>query len=603
MDGVCLSQQGCIPEVWVQLANLVFIAALGLYSWWRRSVPGAKPLALACLFGFLWMAGVLGQVMAEDAATKIAWYKFQAVWQIPGATATTWFSLEFAGYGHRLTRRSLALFAVPPLFALLMIVTQDVHQLWWRGFTIEDAVRPVYGIGTVLLVGYGWTLVVVNVIVLVRLFLRSDQHRWPVVLIIGGQLACRVLFVTYLVNLDLLVTPYLLIIAIMVPITAYAIALFGFHIFDPLPRARRTAVEQMQEGMLVFDQEWQLLSVNPAAEKILGRPAAELRGKTWRQILSHQIAAPQSLTPSINAAEPNNSRPDAPDQADVPAEIVLGEDEDSRCYEIDLSPLKDQHERVVGRLLLLHDITARRRVEVQRIREQQMLAVIGERERLARELHDDLGQVFAFVSAQGQTARLLLARGQVDAADAHMARLVEVAHEADSDIRESIVSLRARLAQQGISSALSAYLDSYQQRHGIHIEMNGSPDLAACTMDPLVEVQLLRIIQEALTNVRKHAGAHCVSIDVSLQNGQARVSLQDDGCGFDASRARSDSAGRLGLRIMQERAEEVGGNLELCSLPGQGTKVTVTVPLAPGGSPRLTTVRRCQEDDHACIVG
>ncbi|MEZ4556041.1 MAG: ATP-binding protein [Caldilineaceae bacterium] len=76
--------------------------------------------------------------------------------------------------------------------------------------------------------------------------------------------------------------------------------------------------------------------------------------------------------------------------------------------------------------------------------------------------------------------------------------------------------------------------------------MNGVPDLASCTMDPLVEVQLLRIIQEALTNVRKHAGAHSVSIDVTLQNGQARVSLQDDGCGFDPVTTLHGSAGRLG---------------------------------------------------------
>ena len=598
MDGVCLSQQGCLSEVWSLLASLAFIAALGFYSWWRRSVPGAKPLAIACLFGFLWMAGVLGQVMADDVATKIAWYKFQVVWQIPGATATTWFSLEFAGYGRWLTRRNLALLVIPPLFALLMIVTHDYHQLWWRGFTAGDAISPVYGLGAGLLMAYGWTLVVVNIVVLMRLFLRSYQHRWPVVLILGGQLTCRVLFVTYLVNLDLLVTPYLLIVAIMVPITAYAIALFGFRIFDPLPRARRTAVEQMQEGMLVLDQEWQVLSVNPAAEKILGLPAVDLRGKTWRQIL-----APQILAAPISATEQTSPLPDAPDQADVPAEIVLGEDDDPRCYEIDLSPLKDQHERVVGWLLLLHDITARRRVEVQRIREQQMLAIIGERERLARELHDDLGQVFAFVSAQGQTARLLLARGQADAADAQLARLVQVAHEADSDIRESILSLRARLAQQGLSSALSTYLDSYQQRHGIHIEMNGVPDLASCTMDPLVEVQLLRIIQEALTNVRKHAGAHSVSIDVTLQNGQARVSLQDDGCGFDPATTLHGSAGRLGLRIMQERAEEVGGNLELCAQPGQGTKVTVTVPLAPTREPMSDNHSARQEDDHACLVG
>lgn len=591
MDRICLLRIGCISDVWLLLACLLLIAVLALYSWRRRNVPGAKPLAIACLFGFLWMVGVLGQVLAEEVSTKIAWYQFQAVWQVPGATATAWFCLEFAGYGRRLTRRSLLLLAIPPLVALLMIITNDYHHLWWRRFTVGDPLRPIFGVGAWLLVGYGWALVFANMVVLIRLFFRSHQHRWPVVLIIAGQLACRTLFAMYLVNLNLLVTPYILILAIMIPITMYGIALFGFGIFDPLPRARRTAIEQMQEGMVVFDPSWKLLSMNPAAEKILGRTAAQLRGKTWQQIVSLQTNLEQQDIPI--------PVPSLKTEAYGPAEIFLGHDADIHCYEVDYSPLKDQHESVVGYLILLRDSTARRRAQAQRLKEEQMLAVMAERERLARELHDNLGQVFAFVSAQGQTARLFLARGEADAADAHLARLIEVAHEADTDIRESILSLRARLAQRGFLSALASYLDIYQQCHGIRTHMNGPSDPIDCAMDPSVEVQLLRIIQEALTNVRKHARARCVCIDFRPQDGHALVSIQDDGCGFDLCEVRNNSAGRLGLRIMQERAEEVGGRIELHSKPGQGTKVTIAVPLATG----LYSLDSHQEDDHAYLIG
>lgn len=596
MDRVCLPQHGCISDIWILSAGLAFIAVLGLYSWWRRSVPGAKPLALACLLGFLWMFGVLAQVEANEVAAKIAWYKFQVLWYVPAATATTWFSLEFAGYGRLLTRRNSLLFALPPLLALLVIITNDLHGLWWLGFVMGDVVRPVHGIGAWILTGYGWTLIFANIVVLLQLFFRSYQHRRPLALIISGQLAGRALFVMYLVNLNLLVTPYYLVLVIMVPITMYGAALFAFHIFDPLPRARRTAIEQMREGMIVFDRSLQLLSVNPAAEKILGQPAAQLRGKTWQQILvspTDGMKVGHQIPVASVRSSPEKS------QARLPNEVMLGQATDPRWYELDLSPLKDQHGSVVGWLLLLHDITARRRAQAQRLKEQQMLAVIGERERLARELHDNLGQVFAFVGTQGQTARLLLARGDVEAADAHMARLVEVAREADTDIRESILGLRTRLVEQGISSALSSYLDGYRQRHGIHIRLNAPPELADCAMDPLVEIQLLRIIQEALTNVRKHARASSVCIDFTLQNSHALVSLQDDGCGFDLPTVRGNSVGRFGLRVMQERAEEVGGTVELDSKPGQGTKVMVKVPLVP---PYESDTDR-QGDRHAYIVG
>lgn len=571
MGRTCLPLIGCIPNVGPLIASLAFIAALGLYSWWRRSVPGAKPLAVACLLGFLWMVGVAGQVAADDVSAKIAWYTFQSALQVPAATATTLFSLEYAGYGRWLHRRNLLLLSIPPLLALFFMVTNPSLHLWWQGFVIGETVRPQFGAGAWLLIGYGWALILVNLVVLMRLYVRSPQHRWPVGLIIAGQLACRALFVVYLTHLDLLAPPRYLVLSIMMPITMYGIALFGFRIFDPLPRARRTAIEQMQEGMVVFDGGWRVVSVNPAAEEILSTSAGQLRGKTWQDILPAAADA-QNQAPGVSSA----TGPETP----MPAEVILPSGADARCYDIDLSPLKDQHGAVIGYLLLLHDITDQRRAQTQVVQQQQMLAALREREYLARELHDSVGQVLAFVSAQGQTARILLARGEAAAADVHMARLIEVAHEADIDVRESILGLRAPLAPQGFFVTLAAYLDQYQQRYGIRTHLSKPPDLADGALDPLVELQLLRIIQEALTNARKHAHASSVDVTFVLQDGQAQITLQDDGCGFDPEQALNDGAGRLGLRVMRERAEEVAGSVELDARPGRGTGIVVKVPLA-----------------------
>lgn len=573
MDRTCLPLLGCIAHVWLLLACLVFIAALGLYSWWRRSVPGARPLAVACLIGFFWMIGILGQVAADDVATKIAWFKYQTVWLVPGATATACFSLEYAGFGRWLTRRNLLLLSIPPLLAVLLMLTNDVHHLWWQEFSAGDVVRPSYGVGAWALIVYGWALVFLNFAVLAGLFTRSPQHRWPVALIIAGQLGCRVLFLAHLANLNLRVPPTELILSIMVPFMMYGIALFGFRIFDPLPRARRTAIEQMHEGMLVFDSDWRVLSVNPAAERIFSRPVAQLRGKRWDEILP---APGNGQVPDVETSIPAT----AP-WAHGSAEVIFGSNDHARHYEVDLSPLKDHHGTVAGHLVLLRDVSEQRRARMQLLKQQQMMAVIRERERLARELHDSLGQVLAFINAQGQTARIFLARGEVGAADVHIARLVEVACEADTDIRESILGLRAPLAEQRLFPALSTYLDQYQQRYGIRTQLSKPPGLVDGALDPLVELQLLRIIQEALTNARKHAYAHSVCISFVVQDGHAQVTLHDDGRGFDPQEILpSDGAGRLGLRVMRERAEEVGGSLELHSQPGQGTQVVVTVPLA-----------------------
>ncbi len=245
--------------------------------------------------------------------------------------------------------------------------------------------------------------------------------------------------------------------------------------------------------------------------------------------------------------------------------------------------LQDFRGLAIGHLLMLRDVTERRRMQAQVLEQQQTLAVIREREHLARELHDNLGQVLAFVTAQGQAIHRLLARGEIAAADAHVGRLVEVASEADTDIRESILGLRVAFDAQGLLSALATYLNQYEKRYGIHTTLNAPQSLSDGAFEPLTEVQLLRIIQEALTNARKHAHARSVDVTFTVTDGHAQVTVQDDGFGFDRQAISSDPGDRVGLRVIRERAEEVGGALAVQSAAGEGTQVIVAVPLRRAG--------------------
>jgi len=112
--------------------------------------------------------------------------------------------------------------------------------------------------------------------------------------------------------------------------------------------------------------------------------------------------------------------------------------------------------------------------------------------------------------------------------------------------------------------------------------------------EPLVEVQLLRILQEALTNVRKHANAHCVRIAFGSEDGWASVTIQDDGRGFDTKVSSTGIEEHIGLRVMRERAEEIGGNLNLKSAQGQGTEIVVRVPVKKA----LETQRKSKGDHY-----
>ena len=188
-------------------------------------------------------------------------------------------------------------------------------------------------------------------------------------------------------------------------------------------------------------------------------------------------------------------------------EVSLGSGSAARQYLLDTTSLKDWRGVEVGSLLMLHDVTDQKKAQALLLEQQRALAILAERERLARELHDDLCQVLAFISTQGRAIEQALAERESGQAGAFLSRLIAAADEANVDLRESILSLRAPLGQQGLVPALQDYLQRYEQRYGLHTELVIPEGGLAGAFEPVAEVQVLRILQEGLTNTRKHAHA------------------------------------------------------------------------------------------------
>ena len=122
------------PYILPMLASALFTAALLIYVWQRRSVPGAIPLSVFLVCMTVWSIGAALEQAAADLPTQVFWFKFQAVWPMPSVTAQLWFALEYANLRRWLTRRTLALLAFPSLLLLVLILTNDVHHLVWLGF-------------------------------------------------------------------------------------------------------------------------------------------------------------------------------------------------------------------------------------------------------------------------------------------------------------------------------------------------------------------------------------------------------------------------------------------------------------------------------------
>jgi PAS domain S-box-containing protein len=215
-------------------------------------------------------------------------------------------------------------------------------------------------------------------------------------------------------------------------------------------------------------------------------------------------------------------------------------------------------------------------VELERLAEQgRHSAVLDERNRMAREIHDTLAQGFTGILLQLEAAEDVLTM-DVSAAQGHLTRARELARQSLAEARRSVWALRPQvLEQQTLPAALRTL--ARQMTHGAavkaHVHVHGTPR----PLPPGVESDLLRIGLEAFTNALRHAQATVVHVDLTFSSHQIRLTIRDDGRGFDPDQAIQ--AGGMGLTSMRERAARLGAHLELSSHPGHGAEIIIVAPL------------------------
>lgn len=218
-------------------------------------------------------------------------------------------------------------------------------------------------------------------------------------------------------------------------------------------------------------------------------------------------------------------------------------------------------------------------IENFRLSEQlQVMAVVNERQRLAREMHDSLAQSLGYLHLRLADAQRRLARETAPGA-AELGELKRVARDAYEEVRQAIFGLRTMVSRRlGMIPTLTEYLHDWSRQTGIAVDLKIGDDEAS-RFSPGVEVQLIRIVQEALANVRKHSAAARVVVSIKPEGEFARVMIQDDGRGFDPLTMVREKRHCFGLETMRERAEAVGGELVVSSVHGQGTTVEARLPL------------------------
>lgn len=217
-------------------------------------------------------------------------------------------------------------------------------------------------------------------------------------------------------------------------------------------------------------------------------------------------------------------------------------------------------------------------VENQRLRSREKeLAVSEERNLLAQDLHDSIAQGLAFLNIQVQLLEDSLKKERAEEAMQTAGKLREGVQESYDHVRELLVHFRTRVDQADLDSAIRAALDKFEGQTGIATAFtstgNGPP------LDAGNEIQAMHIIQEALSNIRKHARASLVRVEVQRSGQGVEVVVEDDGGGFDPdSEPNLRSERHVGLKIMRERAHRIGGECLIEAQPGKGVRVRLVLP-------------------------
>lgn len=334
----------------------------------------------------------------------------------------------------------------------------------------------------------------------------------------------------------------------------------------------RAVFEAAPDAIVIVDPEGRIRDLNRSAEQLFGYQRDELLGKSIEDLVPEQaralhrrereayVKAPRARPMGIGL----DLRARRRDGTEVPVEISL-------------SPMRTSRGLFV--IAIVRDRTERERLRA--FGAGSLRAAEDERLRIARELHDDTAQRLAAL-----LVRLRAARSAPDE-EQRRRQLDEVQQEiveAAEGVRRIARGLRPpSLEEMGLETALRSLAQAIREAHGLRIEIETVADGDQPRLESDAELALYRIVQEALSNVVRHAGASRARVVLERQPDRMVVVVDDDGRGFVLG-GESDPGGRgLGLLGMTERARYLGGRIQVESSPGSGTRVQVEIPRAPAG--------------------
>lgn len=324
-----------------------------LYAWSRRNTAGAIALSGLSLMITLWLLGYTLEIAGANLATKLFFGKSQYIGIALAPLMWFIFSYNHANPTHTMSHRAMVLFMVIPLISILIAFTTDSTRWLWTEFGIQQndgfsVLSVSHGFWFWIHSGYCYLLLLAGTIIMLRSILRNrGVYRGQAVAMIIAVLAPWIGNIVYLSGIspipDLDITPFTFV------ITTVAIAggIFGFRLVDLTPLAREAVIDGMQDAVIVLNHQNEVADLNKAAQTLAGRSGAQAIGKPVSAVFSRFEPLLKNYQEVFTAEE----------------EINIGSDQEPIWYELLITPLYDHQKHLIGRVVMMRDITRRKKAD------------------------------------------------------------------------------------------------------------------------------------------------------------------------------------------------------------------------------------------------
>ncbi len=561
-----------VPYIWLLIISSVITFFLGvIVLFGQRKSKRAYYFVVSMFTLTLWSLPNALEMMAVTLQTKLFWGNVQYIAYCYSPLMLVALCMDFTDNDRFLKNKKLIWFTILPTIIILLVWTNNYHGLIRYDVQLDESgpmsiIAKKYGIAFYIHAAYSYLLNITAVVVLIRaLFIKKSIYfKQTVILLIGSCFIIipNMIYVFGLSPFQSDITPVFFGPAGLIIMWA----IFRYKLFELVPLARTTVIETMNLGVMVLDLTDKVIDMNPAFLRIMDLSSSQFYDVSIEKVCNNIPELVEAYKKGV-----------------VNFDFTVKHPDQSYIYEVLFTPLRDKKGKLLGKMAVVYEVTDKKQAQLEFLKHQRALASMEEKERMARDLHDNLGQLLGFLNMQAQGINQELHNAGIDLVSGKLEQLVKVTQVAHSEIRDYIREVRTSVNQeQDFAGEIKKIINLFEFQTGIRVDLDIDCNILGEVIKTNIRIHLLNIIKEALNNIRKHAEARRVIVALRVTDGQLQVSVSDDGKGFRNTTTGSSNKG-FGLSIIQERAHTIGGQIQIQSEIGKGTQVILSIPLEKEG--------------------